>query len=128
MIAENGMSAVTVNKVDLLKTLSENREAHTLEYAEAKEGYRQKVIEQMKENLAKAEAGGELEILINLQAPENHTKDYDKVIRMLQMSVNETVVITEHEFSQYVLDEWGWSARTKMVNSSYAVGQVRGHR
>ncbi len=29
-------------------------------------------------------------------------------IAMIEMSIGETVVLTEGDFAQYVMDDWGW--------------------
>lgn len=48
---------------------------------------------------------------LNILAPEDHTDEYDKAIGMLEMSVDDTVLITHDEYRQYVLDEWFWKDR-----------------
>jgi hypothetical protein len=57
MIAENGMSAVTVSKDALLKTLIENQATHSAEYKEARAGYELRFIEEAKEE--SSACGGE---------------------------------------------------------------------
>jgi hypothetical protein len=124
MIAENGMSVITVKKDELLETLRKNRETHAGEYKEARAGYEKEFIAELKKHLALAESGKDFIMVVTLSIPEDHTGDYDKVIRMLEWSVNDTVFVTEREFSQYVLDEWNWTHHTKAVNSAYVVGRT----
>jgi hypothetical protein len=38
---------------------------------------------------------------------------------MLEMSTATEVVVTETQFSQFVLDEWGWSASFMASTSQY---------
>jgi hypothetical protein len=41
---------------------------------------------------------------------------------MLEMSVDDTVVLSAGEFDQYVRDVWSWSYHTTSMLKSYAVG------
>lgn len=125
MIMENGLSIITVKKEELLKALETNREVHTREYADAIAGYHEAVLAELGKMYADAKEGKEYRKHVNLAEPENHTKDYDRVIRMLQMCVPETVQITEVDFTQYVLDEWNWKGRFLATSSSYKVRDSR---
>lgn len=37
--------------------------------------------------------------------PQSYEKDYDTAITMLEFSVDTKIIISEHEFKQFVLDE-----------------------
>jgi TFIIF-interacting CTD phosphatase-like protein len=122
MIAENGMSAVNVKKDELLTTLKKNREIHLREYKAAHEGYKKAFVKELTSMLARAKKGKFIHH-VALQEPANYTSSYDKVIKMLTMSVNDTILITDSEFSQYVLDEWNWKAHSTAVNMAYVKGR-----
>jgi hypothetical protein len=111
-----GTSKVTVKKVDLLTAMKKNRDEHRGTFIKAQEGYRAAVIEELDKMLSDARAGKGLRVQVALVAPQEHTKDYDRVIRMLEMSTADEVTITETQFSQYVLDEWGW--KTAFIGST----------
>jgi hypothetical protein len=113
------MKIVRIDTLKLINTVRENREAHKKVYDEAMENYRKDAIAKMRENLAAAEAGGEIKDSINLERPMNALKDYDRVIKMLEMSAEDTVELTENEFAQYVLDEWHWKSTWVASNASY---------
>lgn len=72
--------------------------------------------------LADAGAGRRISRVINLAEPVDHTSDYERVIMMLEMSVDDTVVLNAGEFDQYVRDVWSWSYQTTSMLKSYAVG------
>ncbi len=110
---------VKVNKNDLLKVLRENRETHRSLFLEALEGYREKVIELLTVNLENVKAGKQIVTFINLPVPKDQTSEYDQIIRMLEMSVDEDFELDEHEFKCYVLDEWEWKEAVTMSNSRY---------
>jgi hypothetical protein len=43
-----------------------------------------------------------------LQRPTSHIKEYDRVLDMLEASLDEEFELSDKEFSQYVRDEWSW--------------------
>lgn len=56
---------------------------------------------------------------ISLPEPIDRTKDYDRVIAMLEMSVEDEVELEEHDFDRYVLDNWEWKDLAYSTNSQY---------
>jgi hypothetical protein len=121
MITGNGLSSVTVKKDKLLDELKKNRTAHADELQIAVEGYHQAVIAELEKMCLLAREGREYRKVVNLAEPEDHLKDYDRVIRMLEMCVHDDIEITEQEFAQYVLDEWGWKGRFVATSMAYKV-------
>ena len=105
---ENGMSGVTVKKEELLSALKKNREAHRTLFLEAQEGYREAAIKELDAMLKEARDNKPIRRSVTLIEPHDHTRDYDRAIRMLSMSVSETIFVSESEFAQYVEDDWGW--------------------
>jgi hypothetical protein len=119
LIDDLNSSEITVKKDELLSAIRKNRESHRGIFLKAQDGYRAAVIEELDRWLADARAGRQIKRSLALVEPEEHTKDYDRIIRMLEMSQAETIKISERQFSQYVLDEWGWSASFTASNSAY---------
>jgi hypothetical protein len=113
------MNSIKVNKADLLKKLHENRDAHKLTFTEAMEGYKEKVQAWLEERLAAAKKGRVPDMLFNLPHPIDQTKDYNRAIAMLEMSVDDVIELEEHDFQCYVQDEWSWSRTTTMTNTMY---------
>jgi hypothetical protein len=56
---------------------------------------------------------------LNLVHPTSHGSDYERAIRMMKASIYDEVKLTEHEFDQYVLNNWSWKAQFVASNSSY---------
>jgi hypothetical protein len=56
---------------------------------------------------------------LGLQFPENHTKEYERAIRMMNASVYDEVKLSEHEFDSYVLNNWEWKNKFVVSNSLY---------
>ena len=118
-IADFGDSKVTVKKYELLANVRANRAKHVEDHAAAQIGYQTKVIEGLRLALEDAEAGRSFTTQLRLEEPVEHTKEYDRVIRMLEMSVADEVTITEKQFTQFVLDDWTWKSAFAAVNSRY---------
>ncbi len=57
--------------------------------------------------------------------PEDHTRDYDRRIKMYEMDIDDTIEMTEQEFAQYVLDDWGWKQAWTTSNTAYLAASSR---
>lgn len=118
-----GITIVDVKTKDLLVALIANREKHKTEYVEAEKGYRARCVAELSKLVTKAkeaEVGANVSTAVSLSRPKNHTKDYDRVICMLEMCTNETLKITEPQFAQYVLDDWHWKSEFIGTNALYS--------
>jgi hypothetical protein len=56
---------------------------------------------------------------LDLVFPENHTKDYERAIRMMQASIYDEVRLSEQEFDSYVLNNWDWKEKFIASNTFY---------
>jgi hypothetical protein len=117
---------------DLTKKIKTNRDQHVLDYAKAIEGWRKEFAKVM---LKHAKACEELaaEAVTDTPAdqveftypelpvkPENHAKDYDRIIARLEMSQDNAIYLKHSDFDKYVLDEWRWKAAFTEALSNYA--------
>jgi len=98
------MNTVKVKREDLLTKVRANRDAHRELFLKAQDGYRKLVIEELDRMLADAKEGRPIQRSVTLTEPSNHIKDYDRVITMLKMSVDETIILDAGEFGHYVMD------------------------
>jgi hypothetical protein len=123
MLNDFGESKVTVKKEELLNAIRKNRETHRESFLKAQKGYRETVIKALDQTLAEAREGQRfvLERITALVMPQEHTTDYDRVIKMLEMCVADEVTVTEQQFSQYVLDDWGWKKQFITTNARYSL-------
>ncbi len=119
-----GMRAVKVKKDALLQIVKENRVKHYDLFDEAQSAYRTEVIKRLDIMLADAKAGKRIEMNIGLIAPVDQTPEYDRVIRMLEMSVDDEVTLTQDEFECYVMDQWAWSQQALMANTAYTRKEI----
>lgn len=121
---ENNQNIVVVRKKDLIDALKDNREQHRKDFETALDGFEKTVIATLKERLAEAKKGVKRPVYVSLQMPEDHTKDYDRRVRMYEMDTEDTVELTEQEFAMYVQDDWGWKGQWTTSNSSYMAASV----
>lgn len=121
------MKTVRVNKTDLLEILCENRKKHKEQYKESIKSFRVKSADLLNKELQKIIAGKKFEVHFDLQKPTSHEKDYDLVIKMVEMSVDDIIELEQHEFNQLVNDEWTWKSSFKMTYySNYSYTGVSG--
>jgi hypothetical protein len=113
------MQDIRVKKDELIAKLKSNREAHVAEFRAAHAAWVETMIadykariKSLKEDNKDIGRGGGME-------PVSQEKSYDRAIKMLEMSIDTEIVLPEHEFQQYVLDEWQWSQNFKSVTSTY---------
>lgn len=114
------MNSVTVKKTDLIAKIKENRAEHRAIFLEAVEGYKKRGVELLEEHIAKIKKGDIERVYVTMPVPEDHTSDYDRVITMLEMSVDEEVPIDENSFASYVMDDWAWKQSFLASNSEYS--------
>lgn len=114
------MRTVRISKGDLVSTLIINRNAHETEYKKAVEGYCVKMVEFLKEKVSILATGNPVDVSISDFPPESHADDYNRALKMLEMSVDETIELTESEFRQLVEDNWSWQANFKAASMKYS--------
>lgn len=114
------MTNVTVKKSDLLEIVKKNRVEHREIFEEAVIGYREKMLALLTEMIEDIRKGKQVEHVIRMVQPVDQTRDYDRAIRMLNMSVDDTVELDEDTFANLVLDDWSWSRQFYTANSNYS--------
>lgn len=113
------MRSVKIEKNELLSTLITNRDSHREEFLVALEAYRLEAIEVLEEAIEEAKAGKRVMTSTELIEPMDMTKEYDRVIKMLKMSVDTQIELSNSEFQNYVMDDWSWSRDVSVSNSAY---------
>lgn len=109
-----------IEKVQLLEVLASNRAKHRAIFEEAVEGYRKKAIAMLNENLDAIKANKNHRVGVYLQVPEDHTRDYDRIIKMVNMSTDNEIVLQETDFKSYVMDDWQWTQQFLTSNAVYS--------
>lgn len=114
------MKSIKVKRSELLSALQENREKHRTIFLEAQVGYREQAIKELDAMLAEAKAGKRIRRSVMLTEPQDQTADYDRAIRMMEMSQDELIELSETDFAQYVLDDWQWKRQFLHSNRAYS--------
>jgi hypothetical protein len=120
------MDSIKVNRINLLNTLKTNRTAHAEEYALAEKGYWLEFETRLAKALKQIRKHGRVErgtfggFGLEPSMPQNHTSDYDTVIKMLEFSVDDIIELDSARFQQYVMDNWQWTSNVKAINTYFA--------
>ena len=105
------MRSVKVNKTELLDIVRKNKVKHVKEFDESVKDYKKGAIAIAKKHVELAKTG-ELDSIAKIKAmpqkPTSYETDYDRAIRMLELSVEDVIELEETIFNQLVLDEWTW--------------------
>ena len=121
-IENNVMKTVKIKREELLAVVRENKEKHIAEYIESVEDFKKAVVVITKNNL-KLVNTGDLKSIDNVKilpsAPSSYEQSYTRAIRMLELSVEDTIELDDTTFNQLVLDEWGWQSNFQLSGSLY---------
>lgn len=113
------MQSVKAKRTELLEKLKHNRTGHRALFLKALEGYRKAVVEELQRMIDDAQSGRPIRRQLSLPEPKDYTDEYDCVITMLEMSVDDVIELSVHHFQMYVMDKWEWSNIVSSTNSRY---------
>jgi hypothetical protein len=109
----------TVKKEALLEILQANREQHRDDFEAAVEGYRQRRLAQLEDQVEAIMKGRIHAKFEALPVPTDHTDDYDRVIKLVELDINETMTLEEDEVGMYVMDDWRWKREFATTTAFY---------
>lgn len=109
----------TFPKAELLARLRANRDQHRDLFERAIAAYRQAAIVQLDQQIQRLRDGMTDTVLVRIEAPEDHTGDYDRAIAMIEFDVENVVTLDERQFAELVLDDWGWKNQFLHSTSHY---------
>jgi len=115
---------ITVNKDELLAKLEENRADHRRIFEEALEGFARQAEAELNARIDDLRNGQRRDIIIRKPVPTDHTGDYDRAIAMIRMALGDTITLEEHDFAQYVMDDWGWQGQ--FLSNTYGSSTAKG--
>ena len=102
------MNGTKVKKDELLAIMRTNRDAHWAVFEKALLACREDILATLDRELQRAREGHPIRVSYHFPRPEDHPPDYDRVIRMLEMSVQQVIDLDEEDFARYVMDDWEW--------------------
>ena len=109
---------------ELLKILKENRSKHKAAFEDACEGYREKMMKLLNSTIDKVKSGEVMTASLYLQPPEVHLDEYDAVIKLLELSQEQTIELDADDVNKFVLDDWEWKDKWRSVTNSYAKTKI----
>jgi hypothetical protein len=109
-----------VNKDELLGILRENREKHRAVFEAALEGWRKDAIAHCNTIASQLKAGKRTRVHIIMPMPADHTADYDRAIRSLELHTQPTIQLDERDAAQLIQDDWGWKHEWARTSNRYA--------
>lgn len=113
------MKEVRVKRQQLLDVLRENRAKHRATFEKALAKYRERAIEHLEAALEDARAGRRIRTFIELVEPMDQTREYDRVIRQVEMDVRDELELNDSEFKCYVMDDWAWRQQFETSTQMY---------
>ncbi len=113
------MNKLSFKAAWLVTKLKENRDQHREQYVAAFEGYQKEAISALEDNIERIRNGSQQRVFFTETPPEDHTKDYNRAIMMLENAIDENVELSDHEFRNYVMDDWDWKDGWAASNSKY---------
>jgi len=120
LMEARGLKVIKVSKVKLLEAIQQCREAHKKAFAEAHTGWKKRVVSELGIGWSLAKEDKKFTTYFELPEPQDHTKDYDRVIMMLQMSIDTEIDLPAAEFARYVMDEWEWKQAFEKAHIAYS--------
>jgi hypothetical protein len=119
---KNVMNSVKIDRDQLKTIVLENKQKHVAEYIEAVNDYKTAVLKIAKDNLKLAQTA-DMDKFKQIKSvptpPQSYENDYNRAIRMLELSVETVIELEDEIFNQLVLDEWNWKFNFSLSNSTY---------
>ncbi|MBO9492129.1 hypothetical protein J7384_17335 [Endozoicomonas sp. G2_1] len=121
---ENLINNVKINKDDLLCCLKSNLEKHIEDLNSALDARRKDFSEQVSvyANLIDSNATYQPPENIGLPIPTSHVADYERAIKMVELTVDPIIELSEAQFDKLVMDNWHWKNEFLRTTSVYGVG------
>lgn len=122
MFSSDLLHQVQVSKSELLGIMKENLKTHCETIANLFElrryeiaSYCEKTLDQISGDSGFQPKSPEFPL------PKDRSSDYAKAIRMVEMSVNDTIELTAAQFDRLVMDNWDW--KDDLMQTSRRYGQ-----
>lgn len=122
------MELVRVNKKSLREIVQKNRDAHRKAFEDAVDGFRLRAVAELESRIAEVKKGRHFDQFLRLPEPEDHTKDYDRILRMLDLSLDDEIMLAEDDLQAYVMDDWAWKNQFTTTNTFYAGDTAKAKR
>lgn len=115
------INGVKLKKSELLQVLKDNLEKHRADVIEAVKLRRERVMTVFTDqiNAMSIDADHELAEVFKFPLPEDNSRDYEKAIRMIEMTQYEFIELEEDQFDKLVMDNWHWKRELALTSALY---------
>jgi hypothetical protein len=115
------INSVKVKKNELLSVLQENLTKHKDDVLDGLELRREEMKEYFTAKLEKMDSNNKYNPKenINFRMPVDSSKDYEKAIRMIEMTQDEIIELDENQFDKLVMDNWEWKEQLALTSQMY---------
>lgn len=115
------MNSVKLTKEELLSNVTANLDKHKIDVSDALKLRRETIERSFKKQLKVMEfdVGFQPKEHLSFPMPKDHSEDYKKAIRMIEMTTDEVIELTESQFDKLVMDNWGWKSDLIATSSIY---------
>jgi hypothetical protein len=106
-----GLRSVLVKKDALVEELTSNRDKHLKDFEELEAEYLTAVgraLAEASEAFAADNTVPESDMISRLPVPRSHESDYDSALKMMEMSQDTELELSQQEFETFVMDNWDW--------------------
>lgn len=118
---EPSVNNIRADKAEVLDILRKNREEHRAIFEKAFEVYRERATEELARMLDDAKNGRKIQRGLGLVQPVDYTKEYDRVIKALELSKDDVVYLDQRDLARYVMDDWEWKEAFTSSTAAYLV-------
>jgi len=102
------MRTVRIDKQQFITKVRGNRDNHQNVLQTAQDGYHLRMERELERRLHDLRRGRRIDQYLALPEPEDHTEDYERVLTMAEMSVEDVVELSADDFATFVMDQWHW--------------------
>lgn len=97
-----------VSKKKALEIIRANRIQHKKDFEDASIEYHKTVVVALEEKLKQATSGKDVTLAFSLSKPVQYLTEYDKAIKMLELTTDTTIEMDPQTFDCLINDNWGW--------------------
>lgn len=116
------LNETRIEKGKLLEVLRENLAKHKAEFETAMTDYWEALEIYHSTQLERARSKNKKGLDVPAPAmPASQEKEYEKVIRQLELSIDDKIVLNDTQFQTYVMDDWFWKPTFTANNQTLAM-------
>lgn len=118
------MKELTFNKDVIVLKLKKNLGLHDKILSEVKKVYVEQAMTLLTNRLDDLTQGKITDLHFSLHLPKDHSDSFKRTIHMLEDCIENTIVLDEYEYRQFVLNEWDWKGAFIDIANTYMTGST----